>query len=75
MPYFVTDNKQRLRFTAETKYLMRCNLADSMLPQQSLSKPKAGFTPPMMGWLRESFVMRDIGTDTLLGSTLKNRVL
>jgi hypothetical protein len=42
-----------------------------MLPQQSLSKPKAGFTPPMMGWLREYFVIRDIGTDALLGSTLK----
>jgi hypothetical protein len=62
---------QRLKFSAETKHLMRRGLADKMLPPETLSKTKAGFTPPMVGWLREYFGRSHIGAEALLGKTLK----
>jgi asparagine synthase (glutamine-hydrolysing) len=63
--------RQRIMFSAETKYLMRRNLADKILPRESLQKPKAGFTPPMTGWLREYFSRGNMNAEILLGKSLK----
>jgi asparagine synthase (glutamine-hydrolysing) len=61
---------QKLRFRAETKHLMRRVLADRMLPEVTLSKTKAGFTPPMEGWLQDFFNRHDIDAEKLLGKSL-----
>ena len=60
---------QRLRGSAEKKYLLRHALGRELLPQAVLSKPKAGFTPPMGRWLREK--LNGLSADAMLGPSIK----
>jgi len=60
---------QRLRGSAEKKYLLRHTLGREMLPQAVLSKSKAGFEPPMGRWLREK--LNGLSADAVLGPSIK----
>jgi asparagine synthetase B (glutamine-hydrolysing) len=60
---------RRLRGTAQTKYLLHHTLGRKLLPQEILSKPKGGFTPPMHRWLRE--YLEGISIDSILSSSIK----
>lgn len=60
---------QRLRGTAQQKYLLHQTLGRKLLPQEILSKPKGGFTPPMHRWLRE--YLEGISVDSILSSSIK----
>jgi hypothetical protein len=60
---------QRLRGSAEKKYLLRHTLGREMLPLAVLSKSKAGFEPPMGRWLREK--LNGLSADAMLGPSIK----
>lgn len=60
---------QRLRGSAEKKYLLRHTLGREMLPQAVLSKSKAGFEPPMGQWLREK--LNGLSADAVLGPSIR----
>jgi asparagine synthase (glutamine-hydrolysing) len=60
---------QLLRGTAEKKYVLRHTLGRQLLPQAVLTKPKAGFTPPMGQWLREK--LQEIGPKAVLTPSIK----
>jgi asparagine synthase (glutamine-hydrolysing) len=60
---------QKLRGSAEKKYLLRQTLGREMLPQAVLSKSKGGFEPPMGRWLREK--LNGLSADTVLGPSIR----
>jgi asparagine synthase (glutamine-hydrolysing) len=62
---------QRFKGTAEKKYMMRHDLGRKLLPQAILSKPKAGFTPPIRQWLQEYLDPGRFSINTLLSSSIK----
>jgi len=45
---------QLLRGAGETKYIMRHTTCREVLPPAVLAKPKHGFVPPLVRWLRET---------------------
>jgi len=60
---------QLLRGSAKSKYLLRHILGRELLPQAVVSKPKAGFKPPMGRWLGEK--LEGLSTDAVLGPSIK----
>jgi asparagine synthase (glutamine-hydrolysing) len=60
---------QRLRGSAEKKYLLRNTLGRELLPQAVLLKSKGGFEPPIGRWLKEK--LKGLSADTVLGASIK----